>query len=138
MAVATLRSVVAQSADWQSVVWREPQVRYLLADMTLGGNVAMYRDYAAREKDPDSREAIRLWDAGARVVKTNDSERRWVTNQFSKDGRVMRVVYRGSNRTITGSEVLLSSDLGLDQTATRVNQLRAIEQRNLNDRLAHL
>ena len=54
----------AQSADWQKVVWREPQVRYLLADMTLGGSVKLYRDYATTERDPDSREAIRLWDAG--------------------------------------------------------------------------
>ncbi|MBM3841387.1 MAG: hypothetical protein FJ398_26250, partial [Verrucomicrobia bacterium] len=27
----------AQSADWQSVTWREPQVRYLIADLFLGG-----------------------------------------------------------------------------------------------------
>ena len=82
----------AQSADWQEVVWREPQVRYLLADMTLGGNTKLYRDYALTERDPDSREAIRLWDAGARVVNPNEFERKWVTNQFGKDGRVMRIV----------------------------------------------
>ena len=109
----------AQSADWQQVIWREPQVRYLLADMTLGGNVAMYRDYATREKDPDSVEAIRLWDAGSRVVNTNEFERRWVTNRFGKDGRVMRIVFRGTTRTITGKEVLLSSDFGWQQAAMR-------------------
>ena len=109
----------AQSADWQQVIWREPQVRYLLADMTLGGNVAMYRDYATREKDPDSVEAIRLWDAGSRVVNTNEFERRWVTNRFGKDGRVMRIVFRGTTRTITGKEVLLSSDVGWQQAAMR-------------------
>jgi hypothetical protein len=32
-----------QAADWQTVAWREPQVRYLLADMTLGGNVLITR-----------------------------------------------------------------------------------------------
>ena len=112
-------SGLAQSADWQSVIWREPQVRYLLADMTLGGNTKLYRDYATKERDPDSREAIRLWDTGARVVNTNEFERHWVTNQFGKDGRVMRVVFRGSNRTITGNEVLLSSDLGGHLGATR-------------------
>src|SRR5262245_34606748 len=111
---------IAQSADWQDVVWREPQVRYLLADLTLGGNTKLYRDYATTERDPDSREAIRLWDAGARVVNTNEFERRWVTNQFGKDGRVMRVVFRGSNRTITGKEVLLTSDLGFQNVAARV------------------
>ena len=110
----------AQSADWQSVVWREPQVRYLLADMTLGGNSKLYRDYATAERDPDSREVIRLWDAGARVVNTNEFERKWVTNQFGKDGRVMRVVFHGSNRTINGNEVLLTSDLSFQDSAMRV------------------
>ena len=110
----------AQSADWTEVVWREPQVRYLLADMTLGGNTKLYREYAEKERDPDSREAIRLWDAGARVVNTNEFERKWVTNQFGKDGRVMRVVFRGSNRTIMGNEVLLTSDLAFQDAAVRV------------------
>jgi hypothetical protein len=110
VAFAAAPGALAQSADWQQVIWREPQVRYLLADMTLGGNPALYRDYATREKDPDSREAIRLWDAGSRVVNTNDFERRWVTNKFGKDGQVMRIVLRGSRRTITGNEVLLTSD----------------------------
>ena len=82
LAVST--TACAQSADWREVVWREPQVRYLLADMTLGGNVAMYRNYATRAKDPDSREAIRLWEGGTRVVNTNDFERRWVPNRFSE------------------------------------------------------
>jgi hypothetical protein len=56
--------------------------------MTLGGSTTLYRDYATREKDPDSREAIRLWNAGVRVVNTNDFERRWVTGmevQLSSD-----------------------------------------------------
>ncbi|MBL9139454.1 MAG: hypothetical protein JNK85_26530 [Verrucomicrobiales bacterium] len=110
----------AQSADWQQVIWREPQVRYLMADMTLGGNVALYRDYATREKDPDSIEALRLWDAGARVVNTNEFERRWLTNKFGRDGRVMRIVHRGTDRTITGNEVLLSSDFLIHQASVRI------------------
>lgn len=118
--VSSLTSgVFAQSADWQSVVWREPQVRYLLADMTLGGNVAMYRDYAAG-RDPDSREAIRLWDAGVRVVNTNEIERRWLTNQFGKDGRVMRVVQRGSDRTVTGDDLRLSNEGVFSQAPMRL------------------
>jgi hypothetical protein len=106
MLTQNLRS---QSADWQRSVWHEPQVRYLLADMTLGGNVAMYRQYG-QEGDPDSREAVRLWDAGARVANTNDFERKWISNEYGKDGRVMRVVLRGTQRTISGHEALLTSD----------------------------
>jgi hypothetical protein len=111
--------VLAQSADWQKVIWREPQVRYLLADMSLGGNVAMYRDYA-EGKDPDSREAIRLWDGGVSVVNTNEIERRWVTNQFGKDGRVMRIIQRGSDRTVAGNEILLSTDGAFSQASMRL------------------
>ena len=110
----------AQSADWTEVIWREPQVRYLLADMTGSGKTDLYRKYAAEEKDPDSREAIRLWDAGVRVINMADFERKWVTNQFGKDGRVFRVVQRGSDRTISGSEVFLTSDLGFQDSAMRV------------------
>jgi hypothetical protein len=111
----------AQSADWQSVVWREPQVRYLLADMTLnGGKTDLYRKYAKEERDPDSIEAIRLWDAGARVVNTNEFERKWIANKYGKDGKVMRVVFRGTERTITGSEVLLSSDMSQKQSVVRM------------------
>jgi len=105
---AALR-VGAQNLAWQTEVWSEPHVRYLLADLTLGGNPSLYREYAAR--DPDSREAIRLWEAGARVINTNDFERRWLTNRYGKEGKVMRVVQRGSERTITGNEALLTSDL---------------------------
>ena len=108
-----------QSVDWQSVIWREPQVRYLLTDMTLGGDTGLYRDYATKERDPDSREAIRLWDAGVRVVNAKAFERKWVANPHGKDGRVMRVVERGSNRTIRGDEVLLTSDTQFEQGKIR-------------------
>ena len=115
-------------------IWNErddarvlPLVRYLLTDMTLGGNVKLYRDYATTERDPDSREAIRLWDAGARVVNTNEFERKWVTNQFGKDGRVMRIVQRGSNRTIVGHEVLLTTDAAYNEAQVRFTLFRAQE-----------
>lgn len=113
-------SVYAQSADWQEVVFREPQVRYLLADMTGGGNVEMYRKYATEERDPDSREAIRLWDEGVRVVNMEDFERRWITNSLAKDGRAFRVVVRGTSRTINGDEIFLSSDGAFEQAAMRL------------------
>ena len=95
------RNMGAQSAGWQSVVWREPQVRYLLADMSLGGDVAMYRTYA--KEDPDSREAIRLWDAGVRVVNLDEFERK-------KANGATRITRKGNNQRISGSEVKLSTD----------------------------
>jgi len=120
VAVLWLPGACGQSADWQSAIWREPQVRYLLADLTGGGKVDMYRKYATEEHDPDSREALRLWDAGVRVVNMQDFERKWVTNQFGKDGRVFRVVFRGSSRTITGTEAVLSNDGLISQAGLRL------------------
>ncbi len=111
----------AQSVDWTEVIWREPQVRYLLADLCLnGGKDGLYRKYAVEERDPDSREAIRLWDAGVRVVNTNQFERKWIPSQYAKDGRVMRIVYRGSERTIRGDEVFLSNDLAVEDSTVRL------------------
>ena len=117
---AFVRPAWAQSADWTEVIWREPQVRYLLADMTGSGRTDLYRNYAEKEHDPDSREAVRLWDAGVRVVNMADFERKWVTNKFGRDGRVFRVVHRGTDRTIGGSEVLLSSDGSFPQGTMRL------------------
>ena len=109
-----------QAADWQNVIWRDPQVRYLLADMTGGGKTELYRKYATEERDPDSSEAVRLWDAGVRVLNMGDFERKWVTNQFGQNGRVFRVVQRGSDLTITGTEVLLSNDAHFQQATMRL------------------
>ncbi len=121
LALGLAHETRAQSADWTEVVWRDPQVRYLLADLTLnGGKTDLYRKYAKEERDPDSIEAIRLWDAGARVVNTNAFERKWIANKHGKDGRVMRIVHRGTDRTILGPEVLLTSDLGFQDSAMRV------------------
>jgi hypothetical protein len=115
---ARLPSASAQSADWKRCVYREPQVRYLIADMQMGGDPALYRKYA-QEGDPDSRQAVRRWDAGSRVINTNDFERKWVANAHGKDGRVMRIVHRGSDRTIGGHEIILSSDLVFQQGPMR-------------------
>lgn len=120
LVLASASSAWAQSVDWQSVIWRDPQVRYLLADMTGSGKPDLYRKYAKEERDPDSREAIRLWDAGVRVLNMADFERRWVTNRFAPEGRVFRVVARGTTRTIHGDEVILSSDGSFSLTAMRL------------------
>ena len=120
---AAAAAAQCQSVDWQTVMWREPQVRYLLADMTGSGKTELYRKYAIEEKDPDSREAIRLWDSGVRVVNMADFERKWVTNKFGTDGRVFRVVFKGTDRTITGTEALLSNDGAIAQAPMRLTLL---------------
>jgi hypothetical protein len=99
----------AQSVDWQSDIYHEPQVRYLLADMQLGGSLDQYHGYATQERDPDSREAIRLWDAGVRILNATAFERKWVANEHG-EGRHRRVVFRGTDRAVDGSWVKLNSD----------------------------
>ncbi len=117
---ALVPAATPQSADWQTGMWRDPQVRYLLADLTGGGKTELYRKYATEERDPDSREAMRLWDAGVQVINMAEFERKWVTNRFGKDGRVFRVVFRGTDRTILGNEVILSNDGELPQGHLRL------------------
>ncbi len=46
-------------------------------------------------------------------------ERKWVANPHGKDGKVMRIVEQGSNRTISGDEVLLTSDTQFEQGKIR-------------------
>lgn len=86
------------SYQWQSVIWREPQVRYLLADKTPGGNTKLYRNYATAARDPDSREAIRLWEAEVTVVNTNEFERKKVDDKTL----ITRI---GSDERISGTPV---------------------------------
>lgn len=94
----------AQSADWQEVVWRGPQVRYLLADMTLnGGRTDLYRKYAKEERDPDSIEAVRRTEEGYRITNVGEFERR-------KVARRTLIARKASDERISGMEVKLSSD----------------------------
>ena len=117
--LAGLACARSQSADWNEGVCHEPQVRYLLAHLALGGEPQQYRGYATVERDPDSREAIRLWDAGTRVVNIDDFELKVLAHPAGKDGKILRVVLRGTERTIHGNEVFLTSDLGWSQGRMR-------------------
>lgn len=111
-AAALQQDLHGRSAGWQQVVWREVQVRYLLADLTLVGNPALYRDNAAREKDPDSREAIRLWDAGVRVVNTNLFVRESANDRFD-------IVYRGTKIAAGPPHFRLNTDLPYPEANVR-------------------
>jgi len=122
----------AQSADWQEVVWREPQVRYLLADMTLGGKTRLYRDSdlpypetnvryfladmhlggsrgfyhrtAEAAHEMGCQEAVARFDAGVQITNLGQFERKQV------GGKVL-ITSKGSNERISGMLVKLSTDL---------------------------
>ena len=78
----------------------ESHVRYILADMHLG-NVA--EEYRADVADEETAEALRLWDAGVRVVNLYEFERKIV------DGR-WRIVHAGTDNPVTGTDIILTGD----------------------------
>jgi len=77
----------------------EAQVRYILADIQLGGVDAYYRQWSDQAM---AVEAIRRWDAGVRVTNIESFERKVV-------GAWM-VVYQGTSTQISGWDVILSTD----------------------------
>ena len=102
--------IAGRAAD----VYKEPHVRYLIADMTLGGSPDYYRQHA---HDAVPATALKEWAAGARLLETNRFERRRITTPY---GESMRVVFKGTERTATGADLLLSSDLTFQQAPMRL------------------
>jgi TolB protein len=95
--------------------YHEPQVRYILADIQLGGSVDYYGKWA-KEGDPDSARAVKEWQAGTRVQNIASFQRKTVAGKF---GKGMRIVYQGTNRTIDAMDVVLTKDLTYRQADVR-------------------
>ena len=95
-------------------VYKEPHVRYLIADMTLGGSPDYYKQHA---HDSVPATALKEWEAGARLMETNRFERRRIQTPY---GESMRVLFKGTERTVTGADLLLTSDLTFEQAPMRL------------------
>ena len=108
-------------------VYKEPHVRYLLADMTLGGSPDYYRKHA---HDAVPAVALKEWEAGVRLVNTNQFERRRIQTPY---GESMRVVLKGTDDTAIGADLLLTSDLEFEQAPMR----RMLADLTLGRPLAH-
>jgi hypothetical protein len=78
----------------------EARVRYILADIQLGGVDGYYRDHVDAE---EIAEALRRWDAGITVTNFDQFERKIV-------GETWQVVYAGTETLIDGNDVLLTTD----------------------------
>ena len=102
--------IAGRAAD----VYKEPHVRYLIADMTLGGTPDYYRQHA---HDAVPATALKEWEAGARLMNTNQFERRRIQTPY---GESMRVLFRGTERTATGADLLLTTDLTFEQAPMRL------------------
>ena len=102
--MSVAHDAAAQSADWQEVIWREPQVRYIVADMMLGGSRDFYHRTAESAHEMGCQEAVARVDAGVKVTNLDQFERKQV------DGKTL-ITHRGSNERISGMQVKLSTDL---------------------------
>lgn len=78
----------------------ESRVRYILADIQLGGVDGYYRAHVDSE---EAAEALRRWDVGITVTNIDQFERKLV-------GETWQVVYAGTETLINGMDVLLTID----------------------------
>ena len=97
----------AQSADWQEVVWREPQVRYLLAEMQLAGTKEKIASFGHRFHDYNCLVAVAHFGSGDRVANLD----RFEFNAVDGKPGVSNVVYRGTGRRAASADIRLNSDL---------------------------
>ena len=107
-------SLLVPIAGPAAEVYKEPHVRYLIADMTLGGSPDYYKQHA---HDAVPAVALKEWAAGARLMNTNQFERRRIKTPY---GESMRVVFKGADHTATGTDLLLTTDLKFEQAPMRL------------------
>jgi len=75
-------------------------VRYIMVDFQLENLADYYRSNVLNE---ETAEALRLWEAGIRVKNIDDYERKFISGQW-------QIVYKGTDQTVLGSDVILTSD----------------------------
>ena len=61
--------------------------------------------------------ALKEWAAGARLVNTNQFERRRIQTAY---GESMRAVFKDTDHTATGTDLLLTTDLEFEQAPMRL------------------
>jgi hypothetical protein len=107
ISIATLVALSTFAAMQAAEVYKEPHVRYLIADMTLGGSPDYYRQHA---RDPVPATALKEWEAvayleaGYKVTNLDQFELRPVKNSPI-------VVYKGTETRVDPFDIRLTSDL---------------------------
>ena len=81
----------------------EPNVRYFMADIALGGSLEFYRAAAERDHEMGCLEAVRRTEEGYRITNLDQFERKKVNGQTL-------ITRKGSGERISGMAVKLSSD----------------------------
>ena len=98
-ALAVLVLVVAAAVP-ALASYGEARVRYIMADISLGGPISYYRSYP---NDDNAVEALRRWDDGVRVTNRSRFER------HVEDGGP-GIVYARTRTVIDGMDVRLTTD----------------------------
>lgn len=83
------------------VDYDEDVVRYMLADICLGGPAGFYREIYDTWRDPNAGEAVRRWENGVRISNLKRFERKELFFNGTK------IVLKGTDHIITGKEVQL-------------------------------
>src|SRR5271157_4204730 len=100
----SLALIAAISASVASTVGlaqeNEARVRYIMADVALGGSLGYYAGHA---NDPNSMEAVRRLQSGVQVMNPQSFERKLLTDGWT-------ITYAGTNRAIDGMDVRLTTD----------------------------
>jgi hypothetical protein len=109
-----LTLLIFVSAASAAEIYKEPHVRYLIADMTLGGAPEYYEKFS---KDAVPAKAVKEWRAGVRALNPERFERKRVKTPA---GESMRVVFKGTEQTITGADIVLTSDMNYEQAPMRL------------------
>lgn len=91
---------ITHSSDHE---WSEGQVRYIMADMALGGPVGFYEE-CTRKGDPIAVEPYNRWMNGVRVTNADLFERKFVPRIGWK------IVYKGTYSIIDPMKVKLTTD----------------------------
>jgi len=90
--------------------YKESRVRYILADISLGGPLTYYKNHS---NDPNAVEAVKRWDRGIRVTNINQFDRKFII------GKGTEIVYKGTTRKIKGMDVRLTKDVGYKESRVR-------------------
>jgi hypothetical protein len=100
LVVAGLFFVLGAAGPYPQCAYDEARVRYILADISLGGSIGYYRGFP---DNPNAHEALRRWQRGVRVVNLDQFERPFEDGGFG-------IVYVGTCDLIDGLDVDLNTD----------------------------
>jgi hypothetical protein len=81
--------------------YNEDRVRYMLLDLSLGGPIDYYRNFP---DDPNAVEAVKRWEAGVRVLNSDNTERKDI-------GEGIYIYFKNTAQRVYGMYAFLGGDV---------------------------